>query len=354
MFFKKRNVYLGLDIGTHTIKIIQVKKVGSLARITRVLAFPTPKEAFAGEDMERPDLISDALKSAAREQKLFTGNVISAIPEKHVITRQIKMPVMPAEELAASLQWEVEKYIPLSAKDLVIDLVNLGVEDGEQGKETNVLLIALPRDLAVFYCQALDEAGFKLFALDSVPFALCRCLSCTTEAGPENGEPPVYACLDMGASGTNVIIYRGDIPVFSRNIPIGGNSLTDAISAGLGIDWAEAERLKVERWETVPEALDFLRPQLAEMALGVSRCLDFVKKGWQGRTIDVLHLTGGTAMLPGLALFMSEQLGVPVQLGNPLVCLAGYIDPKTQEKNKSAINPIFAVAMGLALREVMP
>lgn len=357
----RENTWLGLDIGTHTTKIVQISREGELIRLEQMLAVPTPAEALEDGYPVRPELISNALCDVQDKYRLASAPVISVLPEKHVITRQIKMPVMPEEEIAASLKWEVEKYIPVPGDDLVLDFISLGVVDGEKGKETDVLLIAAPRKIVYPYCELMLEGGFQPKALDTISFALWRLLYSNAK-GPVD-ELPVFACLDIGASGTNVITFRGDVPVFSRSLPIGGDLLTQSISQVLGVDSGEAERLKIEQAELLCAGAEedslkvnldsAVRPVLTDLVREVRRCLEFCKLKWKDKDIDCLYITGGTAMLRGLTGFMAEQLEVRVVLGNPVTCLADIVDPDTFNNYQPKVSPIFSVAMGLALREVV-
>lgn len=355
MLFKGKRIYLGLDIGTHTIKIIQIKKSGSLVRLVQVLAFPTPAEAFVEGELVRPELISYALREQIQAFKLYTKNIIAVVPEKYVITRQVKMPLMPDEELAAALHWEVEKYIPLPSNDLVLDYVNLGLDQDGQGKENNVLLIAVPKKVIYPYSNLLVEAGLHPIAMETMPFALNRLSA---------GVGTTY--LDMGASGTTIVIFRGGVPEFSRTIPIGGNLMTQSIAQIFGLDQVEAEKLKLEKAEILNDTnnsndldntkiqLDLvLRPILTDLIREVRRCMDYWKLKSKGLEIDCFYLTGGMGLLKGLSSFMAEQLEVPIKRTNPATFLTNILDPETPKEIQLKVNPGFSVALGLALREVV-
>ena len=365
MFFKGKRIYLGLDIGTHTIKIIQLKKSGSLLQLVQVLAFPTPAEAFVDGDLVRPELISYALREQVRAYKLSAKNVIAVVPEKYVITRQVKMPLMPDEELAAALQWEVEKYIPLPGNDLVLDFVNLGLDQDGQGKENTVLLIAVPKKIIYPYCNLLVEAGLHPIAMETMPFALNRLSASIGAEGEEVSKLSTY--LDMGAGGTTVIIFKEGVPEFSRTIPIGGNLMTQSIAQSFGLDQVQAEKLKLEKAEILNNdfntsndldntkiQLDLvLRPILTDLAREVRRCMDYWKLKSKGMEIDSFYLTGGMGLLKGLTGFMAEQLEVPIKRTNPASFLTNILDPETPQELLLKVNPGFSVALGLALREVV-
>lgn len=361
--FNRENTWLGLDIGTHTTKIVQISREGHLIRVDQMLAVPTPAAALQEGSPVRPELISDVLHALTEKYGLSTKSVVGVLPEKHVITRQIKMPVMPEAEIAAALQWEVEKYIPVPGEDLVMDFLYLGDVDGESGKDADVLLVAAPKKLVYPYCDLMVEGGFQPKAMDTIPFALWRLLH-NKAKGLDNTEP-VFACLDMGAGGTNVITFRAKVPVFSRSIPIGGSLLTQNIAQALGITPAEAEKLKIAQAELLATAAgaDNVKVQLdsavrlvfTELVREVRRCLEFCKLKWKDEDIKCLYLTGGSAQLSGLREFMSEQLEIPVEICDPMQCLADIMDTNTNtfKPDQPKVSPIFSVAMGLALREVV-
>lgn len=361
MFLNNRQTCLGLDIGTHTIKIIQISNENGTAGVNQVLTIPTPRNVFAEEQLKNWSLLRDTLKAIERRHKLSTKMVIGAVPEKHVITRYVRMPMMPEADLTASLKWEIEKYVPLSGQDLVMDMVNVGQDENGEGKETNVLLIAAPKGVVLPLGRTIIEAGWKLKALDTVPFALCRCF-CGSLFDEGTKDPSgIISCLDMGASGTNVVIIREKTPVFSRHIPIGGDQFTNLISQSLELSPEEAEELKLKAGEILPEGIihpddtknklnNVLRLILMEFLYELRRCLDYVKIRWKGQSVERLYLTGGTALLRGLPVFLSDQLELPVILGELPAFPEGQIGISEEVKNQ--LNPAFAVALGLALRKV--
>ncbi len=316
--FMRGSTYLGVDVGTSTIKIVELKKSGSFIKINHVLAVPTPSEAFDGDILIRPHTVSAFLADAVQKHKLVKTGVIGVVPEKQVITRKIRVPAMPHDELEASLRWEVEKYIPVPAKDLVLDFVKFDVHVGHEGKEVDVLIIALPKNIAYTYSKMLVDAGLHVAALDTVPFALRRYYTCAAKSPTQGEIPPFFGCLDIGASGTTVMFFKEDLPVFSRNIPVGGEHL-----------------------------------ELQELSKEVRRCLNYMKIRWKGLNCEKLFLTGGGSLLQGVGNVLSDELEVPVIPSDPVACLEGTLDPKTPLEIQSQITPTFSVAIGLALREVV-
>lgn len=339
---------VAIDVGTSEIKAAEIRAVSGFPAVSTLYKLPTPPGVFAGG--LNPEVLAGALKQIAEECHLQNKTIISSIWGDKVITRHIEVPAMPAKELKKAVRWEAEKFIPVPVDDMIIEFVRLGeAEKPEAGgtKQEHLLLAAVAADLVYNFYNAFEAAGMRLSALDLQPFALWRVFGGTSKvpffkAEGDPGREGTLAVADIGASTTHIVFIKGGQLKYTRALPAGGNVLTESLQQAFAVDFDAARKMKEETGLLNMEGeIDYLmRAGIEELVKELRRSLDFYKTRERKSPVKKLLITGGGSKLKGLAPFLSEELGLPVEPG-VLKNGEGYIDPA------------FTVSIGLALREVV-
>lgn len=354
MVFGAKQTFLGLDIGTSFIKLAEARRTGKELKITRLDLIPTPAGAVSGGNVIRVEEVASLIRKSVHQHRFRTRRVVTAVPGKNVITRYIKMPAMPAKEVETAIKYEAEKYIPLPIPELMLDYLPVGETEGDGTKQTQYLLIAVPKQVVYQFCEVILQAGLKPVAVEIEPLALLRSYDWMAEGSSG------LACVDIGAGASSVSIFKRNSLQFSRTITFGGNNLTESLKQEFDLDFAGAQKLKEHEGEilSAPEGVSekaarldtTLREGLGELVHEVRRSLEFFRV--QSREgIAKIVLSGGGARLKGLSVLMAEELGVPVELGNPLKNLNTKRLALAQGWKDMA--PSLGVVVGLALREVV-
>ncbi|GAG84091.1 unnamed protein product, partial [marine sediment metagenome] len=238
-------------------------------------------------------------------------------------------------------------YIPRPVSEMIIDWEIVERVKGEgkgEIKNYKVLITAAPKNLVNRYVQIFSKAGLKLESLETEAFALTRSL-----VGSDKS--PILI-IDMGATATDIEIIYNSSPILTKSINFGGNVISQSIANSLNINLERAEQFKKDfglaqdkLGGQIPHAI---RPAIEEIVREIKQTFNlFYNKG--GKRIEKVILTGGSAKLPGFDKFLRGYLGIEVYIGDPW---ARVICPEELGPILSEIGPDFAVAIGLAMREI--
>jgi type IV pilus assembly protein PilM len=349
MLFQRAQPVIGLDIGSNTIKLLQLKstKKGYVLEKFGIKTID-PELIVDGAVMDAGRVV-DVLKDLLREQAVKAKDVVISVSGHSVIVKKISVPPMTEEELSESIKWEAEQYIPFDVNDVNLDFHILPSSDTPDGKDAmTVVLAAVKKDRLSEYTALVTEAGLNPVVVDVDAFTLENVYG--TAYGSTGSE--VVALVNIGASVMNIHIVKGGNFWFTRDISTGGNRYTETIQRDLNLSYEAAERAK--RGEAVegvnPDALaEVINTMNGELAAEIGRSFDYFRSTSTQETIDRVLLSGGTAKLPGLAPFLSERLGVPVELLDPFRQIR--VNPKTVSPDLIAeVGPQATVVVGLAIR----
>lgn len=338
--------YFGLDIGTSTIKVVQLEKTPSALRIVSAgFASSEGKKIFSEADLDRDELakIIDKLIGASG---ISSNKVVSALPESQIFTRVIEMPFLNEKELSSAIQWEAEQYIPIPRAEVVLDFQVLSAPvKKEQTAKMEVLLVAAPKMLVEKHLTLLKNAGLESVAIDTEVMAMTRTLT-------DKVSPPT-AVVSLGAYTTDIFITQLGTLSLTRSISSGGEAMTKAISEELSFDRDQSEEYK-KTYGLLPDQLEgkiahTIKPVFDIVISEIKKLiLSYESKKGQDQVRRLL-LVGGGSKMPGVVEFLAEEIDLEVVVGDPWFFLEkGPRISKELMDNR----PIFAVATGLALKKV--
>ncbi len=345
----KSKLALGLDIGSSSVKLVQLKeKKGGYALQAFGMSRLPPETIVDGALMNSAAVVQ-AIQELLAEHKVKARDVAIGVRGHSVIIKKISLPRMSQDELDESIQWEAEQYIPFDVKDVNIDTQILTPAADAAG-QMDVLLVAAKKDMINDYTSVCAEAGLQAAVVDVDAFAVQNAFETSYELAP--GETVVL--INVGASVANINILAGGTTTFTRDVTLGGNTFTEEIQKQLNISYDEAEALKVggqgETDAVVPQEVERVIQGVAEQLAGeIQRSLDFYAATAADNRIARVYLSGGTARIPALFKIIEQRAGVPVEVLNPF---------KTIEIDHKRFDPMLltqsaasaAVAVGLALR----
>ena len=347
--FGKRKNLVGLDIGSSSVKAVEMKpgKGDSWQLATIGIEYLPPEAIVDGQIMDSTSVI-EAIQRVFSENRIKTADVATAISGSSVIVKKIQLPSMSEQELAESIHWEAEQYIPFDIQEVNLDYQVL---DPGVGGNMDILLVAAKKDKINDYMSVITQAGRNPVVMDIDAFALQN--SYEINYGVEPGR--VVALVNIGASQANINIVKSETSIFTRDITtIGGNLYTDAIQKDLNVSFEQAENLKQGQAGDgqSPEAVIPVLSSVTEsVLLEVQKTFDFFKATTSEDRIDRVVLSGGSARVPGLKDAMSERLDARVEIFNPFLSITA--SPKDFDSGfLEEVGPACAIAVGLALRKV--
>lgn len=353
MLFSRKKLLVGIDIGTHSIKVVRLKRRGRGYQLLNFGIMPLRPDTIVDGAIVENDLAVEALRSLLQMEKIKTKEVATTISGQSVIVKRIRVPQMTEKELVSSIQWEAEQHIPFEISDVNLDfqiLPSLLGEDDRAGNQMDVLLVAAKKAKIDDYTRVLTEVGLTPVVVDIDVFALEN--EYEAVAGADEG---VVALVDIGASTMNINVLKNGLSVFQRDITLGGNRYTAAIQKELNVSYDQAEGLKMgigfserHRQEHVLAILATVSDEIAEE---IHRSFEFFRTTIADEAIDKMVISGGCARLQGLDRFLSNRLGLPVRVADPFGAL--YCNEKMFDSEYLRdMAPVAAVCVGLALRRV--
>ena len=349
--FGKRKGLVGVDIGSSAVKAVELKpggKGGDEYQLINIGSEALPPEAIVDGAIMDSGAVIDAIQRLFASQKIKTNEVATSVSGNAVIVKKISLPQMSTEELAESIHWEAEQYIPFDIQDVSLDYEV--IDGGGSGGNMDVLLVAVKKDKISDYTSAISQAGRSPLVVDVDVFALQNCYEINYGIDPGR----VVALLNIGASIMNINIVKGATSIFNRDIAVGGNQYTDAIQKELNLSFDQAEALKKgARVEgAAPENLHPIIQAVSEnIALEIQKTFDFFRATSSEDRIDRIFLSGGTAKIQGLRDLLAERFEAGVEILNPFNSVT-YNPRDFDPEFINEMGPSAAIAVGLAARKV--
>jgi len=353
---------IGLDIGSHSIKLVDLKMTSKGPFLTCM----GMKEIPYGTDKEDVNTFSEILKALVKEVGLKTKKVNLTISGSGVHIKRISIPYLPKGELKEAVRWEIKDSLPYSVETAQIDfhILNEYVEDNV--KKLNVITVACPKELVDRTLSIAEGAGLQPTHLDAGPFALWNTLLAWDHIKKEE----TVALIDMGAEKTGIYLFKDQTLQFTREVTPAGADITRAIMEGIGsigspeLLYERAESIKRETGiplesyqergsdqSTSLSTIAFLvRPVMEKLAAEIERSLEYFRNLFNGEKIDRVLLTGGGANLKNMVSYVSKELRLPVEHFNPLKKIL-FDSKKLDAQILDQMGSSFAIAAGIALPE---
>jgi type IV pilus assembly protein PilM len=354
MLFAKKKSVAGLDIGSSSIKVVELDgKANSLS--LQGLGFENlPGDTVVDGQIMELNTVSEAINNICKDHQIRAKQVVTGVSGHSVIIKNIVLPPMSREELEESIDWHAEEHIPYDLSDVTLDYHVIA----EGAEATQVLIAACKRERIDNLKQSIQLSGRQPVVIDVDTFALQNCY----EVNYQPDDSQVVTLLNIGASIMNINIVRGTQSRFTRDITIGGSQFTDVLQKNLGISFQHAEAIKRgaaptnngDAEEVEEKAIEPLIDNVMEIvAMEIQKTFDFyratVEEG--APAVQKILVSGGGSKLTGLREGLSARLELPVEILDPFRQIK--VDTKKFDPDYlSEIMPEMAVAVGLALRGV--
>ena len=351
--------HLAIDIGNHTLKILELRSTARGIDIVYHAVASTPPGGF------QISVLAAQLKEMIQEHRIKTKQAVIGLAGKGVATRRLTLPNIPEEEIREAIRWQAGELFPFALGDAMLAFQVLERDDSSAQAKQEVLAAAATRETVMEHIALLREADLEPVGLLAEPHALEQFWRTANLAEDEEGS---IAVLDLGARKTSIHIFQGGELQFSRYVPTSGDAftmaLTGMIRAGeqeIELNTAQAEKLKLEHGipsvedrgktgEGIPlsQLAVRIRPVLEKLETEISRSFDYYAFQFQGETITRLLLTGGGAQLKGIEAFFADRFDVRVGFLDPLAPIVIEDSPVFSEVD-AAKRMVLTVAVGLAL-----
>lgn len=345
--FKKKKEVIGIDIGSSSVKLVQLKDNKGILHLLNVGLYPLPPEAIVDNTLMDSSSIAEQVKNLVASLGIKIKDVACSISGNSVIIRKIVLPAMPQEELEDQISWEAEQYIPFDINDVNMDFQILSPDNNDPSK-MNVLLVASKKDIINDYVAVFTEAGLQLSVVDVDSFAVQNAF----EANHDYSSEDVIALVNVGASIMNINVIKDGLTLFTRDVQMGGNLYSEEIQKQIGLSSKEAETAKLLVSETADEPLLNVIVKVNEtISQEIRRSLDFYNSTANEERISRVFVSGGCSKVSNLIGTIAEKLSLPVERLNPFAKLS-YNEKDFDPEYLQEIGPFMAVPVGLAIRRV--
>jgi type IV pilus assembly protein PilM len=334
--FKSSKTVIGLDVGSYAVKAVALQPHGD--RLT--LQGYAQARIGAQEPVEVIRKVLEQLGARSR-------SLVSSVSGRSVIVRQVETPRLNPNELKAHIAYEADKYIPFGSEEVIIDCQPLPERAEEAGAKMQVLLVAVRRGFVEDHIVQLRNAGITPEIIDVDVFALANAYELL---GPGSANDPeaktATALIDVGASKSNIAIVQGTRLLFTREVYLAGNEITDAIVRTFNEPAENVERIKSAPGEALEALIDAAMPAFEDLANEIRLSFDYVEGQFDAQVNNVV-LTGGSSQLPGIAEILGNILGRPVHVLDPLAGL-DLVPSRYDVHGLDASGPSLTIALGLA------
>jgi type IV pilus assembly protein PilM len=340
---------VGLDIGSTSIRAVEATITKDRPVIDNFGQVFLPPGAVVGGVVKDDKVVTAALRQLWTSHTFNTRNVVLGVTHQQVVVREIDIVRLPQKELRQALPFLVRDVLPLPVDQALLDFYPLEPVEKERGKDKSQgetvhgLLVAAPKEPVIDTVRAVEAAALHVSHVDLACFAALRAsahLASDTEA-----------LLDIGANGTNIVVHTDGTPKMVRTVPRGGAEVTSLLASRLGLSSSEAETVKCRvglRHEEHDEGADVVAEAIRPLITEIRSSFSYFASSHPGQRVRRLALVGGAALLPGLPARLTEELGVPAFLSDPL---QRVVDPRQGGRHDvlGRFRSSAAVSIGLTL-----
>ena len=349
LFGRSATPLVGVDVSSHSVKLVELGVGAKTAmRLERYAIEPIERGAIVEGEIEKPDVVAEALSRALRRVSASTKEVALALPSRAVITKRITLAAgLTEEEYEFQVESEASQYIPFPIDEVNLDFQILG-PSANTPDEVDVLLAASRKEKVDERVAVAEMAGLKPVIVDVESYASRAAISHVSDFLPNRGEGQIVAVVLVGDHLTHVTILLNGQTIFEREQGFGGVQLTQDIVRLYGLSFEEAEQKK--RTGDLPDSYhqDLLQPFVALGAADITRALQFFHTSTPFTRVDQIFLAGGSAVVPGLSEAVAARTQVATELVNPFQGME--IADSIRERQLRIDAPSLLVAAGLAMR----
>ncbi len=342
----------GIDIGTQTIKLTEVRKKGNMYHLVNYATWSDALDDVVqdknGNRDSSSEIIAEILNVMIQQAKMDIQKMYIAIPSYLAFSTTVEFPVMSSEDLANAIHLQAKQYIPVPIEEVQVDWINLGLSPDK--KTVQVLLMAIPNTVISKYLKISQLAGIEVEGFELDIFSQMR-------ATHMEGSP---ACLvDIGARSSSIGIFDKDKRLsLLRSFDVGGNHVTNAIADQAGVSVEEGESMKV-KFGVTGENQYVVSGVDSTLRKTIIRDLSLVLQEYEqksGIRVNQVIIIGGMSHMRGMTQYMKSCLvsnnsalgSLEVSIGQPSSKIG--VRSEFSETFRSKVWQDISLALGIALK----
>jgi type IV pilus assembly protein PilM len=344
MFSRKQRPYVGLDIGSSSVKVVEIRDDGEEKRLIKFgVSEPISDAVVDGEIVDR-DHVAQVIKDLFSREHISPRCVVSSVSGRAVMVKKITMDRLSAEDASEAVLWEAEQHLPFEIADVALDYQILN--SNTDPKLMDVLLVAAKREMIQAHTELIRQAGLMPLLIDVDYFAIQNAL----EANYDLSEEQTIGLVNVGSELTNINVFKAGVPLLTKDLSVGVKNFVDAFQRKHSTEEHKAAAAIKGDWPEPSEVVDLVREVAEDVATALERSFAYLRTSGEADSADRLLVSGGGAKLPGLVDFLAERFNAEVEVANPLRKIA-YDESLFEEGPVDDLAPILTVGVGLALRD---
>ncbi|HEX5448052.1 MAG TPA: type IV pilus assembly protein PilM [Candidatus Saccharimonadales bacterium] len=336
--------FFGLDVGTTSIRVVKLTGSGPIKTLERYASMPVDGNLAVSDAKADQRKLAQVIAQLVKQSGILTRDVAVGVPSSHVFTTVADMEKLSRDELAKTIRYQADSFIPTPLAESKIDWALLGDSPKDPSK-AEVLLSSVSNEYVESRLDLLEEVGLNVIAFEPDAFALMRAV-----VAPDATTPQLV--LDVGAKSTDLVVVVNGAPRLTRSIPVGTDAIIRSAIAGLAVDATQAtqfvykfglskDKLEGRVYNSIIGVVDNL---VAE----VEKSIKFFQSRYATLKLERIIVTGGASTLPEFPLYIANKFGMNVEIGN---AWRNINFPASQQNELLSISNHFAVACGLAERQ---
>lgn len=341
--FKGSGDFFALDIGTNAVRVVQLSGGNGRWSLDHTAHVPVDNVVSGSDSPEAKRRLGEVIMTAIGQSGVRTRDVVIGLPSNKTFTTVIDVPNSSEAELKATMKYQVDQYIPMSADEVKVDWALLGPSLRTQNMQ-EVLLTSVANDYSEDRLEFIEGLGLNVVAAEPDPIAMIRAL-----VPAENKQ--ALLLLDMGDQSTDIAVVFGDMPRLIRTIPIGLNSLVKTAVQNLNVQQDQARQF-ILKFGLAPDRLEgqvlrALDSTLDNFSSEITKSLKFFQTRYVNIPVAGMHVSGYAAAIPMLTNYLATKAGVQVQLAN---VWQGISMSQAFQTQLSPVTNEYATVIGLAKR----
>lgn len=336
--------FFGLDIGTTSLRVVQLTGGGPVKTLVRYGSAPVEGNLAMSDAKQDQQKLAKLIAQLVGQAGISTKDVAVGVPSNRVFTTVVDMEKLSQEDLAKTIRYQADSFIPTPLAESKIDWALLG-DSPKDPKKVEVLLSSVSNDYVESRLDMLETVGLNVIAFEPDTFAIMRSMTAPDATAPQ-------MVLDVGARSTDLVIIVNGAPRLTRSIPVGAESIIRSAVAGLSVDSAQAmqfvykfglnkDKLEGRVYNSIIGVVDSL---VAE----IDKSIKFFQSRYPQLKLERVIVTGGASTLPDFPLYIANKFSVNVEIGN---AWRNVSFPMAQQNELLSVSNHFAVACGLAERQ---
>lgn len=336
--------FFGLDIGTSSIRVVQLRGTGPIKTLDRYGSAPVAGNIAVSDSKPDQQKLAQSVAQLCKQAGITTKNVAVGVPSNRVFTTVIDMEKLSQAELAKTIRYQADSFIPTPLAESKLDWALLG-DSPKEANKSEVLLSSVSNSYIEGRLDILEATGFNVIAFEPDTFAVIRAI-----VSPESNEPQMV--LDVGARSSDLVIVINGAPRLTRSIPVGSEAIIRSAIAGLGVDATQATqfvyKFGVSRDKLEGRVYNAIIGVIDNLVLEIEKSIKFFQSRYPASKLDRIIVTGGASTLPEFPLYVANKFGINVEIGN---AWRNVSFPASRQNELLSISNHFAVACGLAERK---